>query len=738
MRLAQRFLVPLAVAALAVWSDGLRALPINNPVVGISPSSVSVDPGGTISVDITYAERLPPGSLEIYRVAGSVFFDASALVLMSAQPLGSVEFRTCQLGASGRVDFDFTDSLCSSPSFPIPNGSLCRLTFRANATQTTRIARPLGLSITSCNDGVGTICKRSTPLPQPSTERACSASNGSITVRQALFASDPVPGSRIELFAPLGGSNSANLVTRNDGTFSTAIDLNGQAPPLSLLPDAFGLAPAEVRTVQVGCAPTRTGSFEQVITTAVSNDPDRASASYTVACTATLPPERDVEDLSIVGNDDSFAPRYDASGRYMVFESRASNLASFGQGPLPDNNSGSDIFLLDTQGDGVVRISVDTNELEMQGGSIEPSVAANGQQVVFVAPAAAAKTLWGESKAMRERRMKAGGFIMLMRNLITGTTQAIGGIVGGVGTNPIIAPDSGSIAYTAFNTDPAQGYVGPNVYVSQLESQPDGGFVEKPGSPFCVTCKAIDAGGTEGEAAQGDSGSPVLSADGQFVAFETRAKNLLSASPSPCPAGGSEVMLRNLLTGVTQRMSPPTGMAAGACGLVGSSKPSIDYSGRKIAFESDSGVIPGAAAQPFSNVFLVDAATAGYMRVSESADGIGANGASGQASISGDGRSVAFVSSATNLDDDFTDSNGLPDVHARRIGVVGVQRLSLSVTGNQANASMRRPALSYNGARVAFDSGASNLVFDDVNDANDVFQRVMPANADVLLYSGFE
>ncbi|MCI1710052.1 MAG: hypothetical protein LKM39_06585 [Chiayiivirga sp.] len=340
---------------------------------------------------------------------------------------------------------------------------------------------------------------------------------------------------------------------------------------------------------------------------------------------------------------------------------------------------------------------------------------------------------------MRERRMKAGGFVMLMRNLITGTTQAIGGIVGGAGTNPVIAPGSGSIAYTAFNTDPAQGYVGPNVYVSQLEPQPDGGFLEKPGSPFCVTCKAIDAGGTEGEAAQGDSGSPVLSADGQFVAFETRAKNLLSASPSPCP-------------GRWQRgdaAQPAYRRHAAHESTRGHGRWRLRFGWQQQAkhrllraqdcvrerFRRHSGQCRATFLQ---RIHGGDAATAGHVRISEAADGIAANAASGQASISGDGRSVAFVSSATNLDDDFTDSNGLPDVHARRVGVVGVQRLSLSVTGNQANASMLRPALSYSGARVAFDSGASNLVFDDVNDANDVFQRVMPVNADVLLYSGFE
>jgi hypothetical protein len=60
------------------------------------------------------------------------------------------------------------------------------------------------------------------------------------------------------------------------------------------------------------------------------------------------------------------------------------------------------------------------------------------------------------------------------------------------------------------------------------------------------------------------------------------------------------------------------------------------------------------------------------------------------------------------------------------------------VLGVQANAEMRRPALSYNGSKVAFDSVASNLVLDDTNGFADVFQRPLPVNADALFYSSFE
>ena len=61
----------------------------------------------------------------------------------------------------------------------------------------------------------------------------------------------------------------------------------------------------------------------------------------------------------------------------------------------------------------------------------------------------------------------------------------------------------------------------------------------------------------------------VISGDGSVVAFQTASKNLLSSTPSPC-ATGSEVFLRNLLTGLqwTLALSLVAFIGGGVIGLL--------------------------------------------------------------------------------------------------------------------------------------------------------------------------
>jgi Tol biopolymer transport system component len=80
--------------------------------------------------------------------------------------------------------------------------------------------------------------------------------------------------------------------------------------------------------------------------------------------------------------------------------------------------------------------------------------------------------------------------------------------------------------------------------------------------------------------------------------------------------------------------------------------------------------------------------------------------------ISGDGRTVAFATTASNMVPG--DTNGLQDVFAVDVASGAVQRASLAANGTQGNADMpstqgERPSLSYDGTWVAFSSSASNL-----------------------------
>ncbi|MEW5986284.1 MAG: hypothetical protein AB1791_06590, partial [Chloroflexota bacterium] len=106
-------------------------------------------------------------------------------------------------------------------------------------------------------------------------------------------------------------------------------------------------------------------------------------------------------------------------------------------------------------------------------------------------------------------------------------------------------------------------------------------------------------------------------------------------------------------------------------------------------------------------------------RVNVDSTGWPANGSSWEPSISGDGRYVAFSSSATNLV--AGDTNQVTDVFVRDRTLGTTSRVSVSSNGVQGNGLSLHPAIAANGPIVAFVSEATNLVSGDSNGVKDVF-----------------
>ncbi|HFQ15549.1 MAG TPA: DUF4347 domain-containing protein, partial [Rhodobacteraceae bacterium] len=78
------------------------------------------------------------------------------------------------------------------------------------------------------------------------------------------------------------------------------------------------------------------------------------------------------------GNDNSSgSPRISANGRYVVFESSASNLVAF------DTNGTDDVFLRDLVAGTIRRISVDSLGNELNGYSGNPAISADGRYVAY-------------------------------------------------------------------------------------------------------------------------------------------------------------------------------------------------------------------------------------------------------------------------------------------------------------------------------------------------------------------
>ena len=210
-----------------------------------------------------------------------------------------------------------------------------------------------------------------------------------------------------------------------------------------------------------------------------------------------------------------------------------------------------------------------------------------------------------------------------------------------------------------------------------------------------------------GQQADNASYDPQLSADGQFVAFWSYAKNLVVGDTN----GRDDVFVHDRQTGQTTRVNvSSTGVEAGqpvkVTGVVGIA---LSADGRFVAFDScSSNLVPGDT-NGECDIFVHDRQTGQTTRVSLSSTGEQSNGDSTRPQLSADGRFVAFISEASNLVAIDTNNDWDAFVHDRQTGQT--TRVSITSTGaeSQGVGQDGRVSLSADGRLVAFDACGSNL-----------------------------
>jgi Tol biopolymer transport system component len=147
---------------------------------------------------------------------------------------------------------------------------------------------------------------------------------------------------------------------------------------------------------------------------------------------------------------------------------------------------------------------------------------------------------------------------------------------------------------------------------------------------------------------------------------------------------------------------------------------SISDDGRFVAFSSRAtDLVPGDT-NGFDDVFVHDRQTGATLRASVSSAGGQGSGHSRDPAISGDGRYVTFQSFANNLVPNDTNTKG--DVFVRDLLLGTTQRVSVSTGGVQGDQDSRVPDISGDGRFVAFASSSSTLVPGDTGHG-DVFVR---------------
>jgi Tol biopolymer transport system component len=388
------------------------------------------------------------------------------------------------------------------------------------------------------------------------------------------------------------------------------------------------------------------------------------------------------------GNGDSNFVSISEDGRYVAFDSVASNLVP------GDTNGSSDIFVRDRRSGAIERVSVDSGGIQGNDASYYPSISADGRYVAF--GSYATNLVSADSNGQPD---------IFVRDRQSGTTERVsvssGGAQGnGASSLPSISADGRYVAFasSARNLVPGDSNGQQDIFVRDRQ----GG----------TTVRASVA--TGGAQANSFSDFPSISADGRCVAFQSFASSLV-----PLDTNGTwDVFVRDLQAGTTERVSIDS---SGAQGNGASERPAISADGRCVAFDSSAtNLVPGDT-NARNDVFVHDRQLATTERMSVDASGVQGNDVSSNASISSDGRCVAFASDATNLVPG--DTNGLLDVFVHDRSSSATERVSVASSGAQGSGHSHNSSISADGREVAFWSQAGNLVPGDTNGKSDGFVR---------------
>jgi Tol biopolymer transport system component len=388
------------------------------------------------------------------------------------------------------------------------------------------------------------------------------------------------------------------------------------------------------------------------------------------------------------GNDGSFYSSISADGRYVTFESVATNLVT------GDTNVKMDIFVRDRQTGTTWLVSKSSTGVPGDGDSQIPVISADGRYVAFYSEAA--NLVSGDTNGAQD---------IFVRDRQTGTTTLVSkssaGVFGdGISQMPTISEDGRYVAFHSTSTNLVPG-----------DSNGAGDIFVRDRQTGTTTLVSRNSAGVEGD---GASGHPSISADGRYVAYYSYAANLVAGDTNAV----RDVFVRDRNTGTTTRVSKDS---AGGEANGDSENPTISADGRYVAYYSYAANLVSGDTNANADIFVRDRQTGTTSRVSKSSAGVEGDGGSFGATFSADGRYVAFYSEAANLVPG--DSNGAWDAFVRDRQTGTTTLVSKSSSGVQGNYVSEIPSISADGRYVAFDSYATNLVSGDTNGAYDVFVR---------------
>jgi Tol biopolymer transport system component len=387
-----------------------------------------------------------------------------------------------------------------------------------------------------------------------------------------------------------------------------------------------------------------------------------------------------------------------ARGRHVAFVSAATTLAP------GDRNRTRDVFVRNLRTARTSRVSVSSTALESDGPSEKPSLSADGRVVAF--PSSATNLVTGDRNGFQDvfvRDLAAETTVRLRAGWQEPDGRSLASLVSADGNAVVFSSEASNLvpgdrngALDVFLADTAGSRitrvsVGSN---GEAADRSEASSVDAHGRvvgfrSYAANLVADDWNGladvfvhdaraaltervnvsTVGVEADAVTFRGMLSGDGRFVGFRSRARDLVPADTNDA----LDVFVHDRLTGETRRVSVSgEGAQADATGVdrpsrwsMFMSRPFLSADGRYAAFTSRAPNLVADDRNGRADVFVHDLWTKRTIRVSLTANGTEANGDSFVSGISADGRTIAF----TSLADDIVagDTNGFRDVFVVRL-----------------------------------------------------------------------
>ncbi len=267
-------------------------------------------------------------------------------------------------------------------------------------------------------------------------------------------------------------------------------------------------------------------------------------------------------------------PSISADGRYVAFLSYASNLVD------GDTNGVEDVFVRDRQSETTERVSVASDGSQGNARAwLRPSISADGRYVAFHSEAS--NLVSGDTNGegdifIRDRETRTTERVSVASDESQGNAYSYG---------PSISADGRYVAFYSWASNLVDGDTNDisDIFVRYRL----GGTTE------LVSLASDESQGNDW------CGSPSISADGRYVAFESGASNLVSGDTND----SGDVFVRDRLFGNTQRISV-AGDGSQANGVSMDSSFSAD--GRYVAFASTASNLVSEDTNGYADVFVRD------------------------------------------------------------------------------------------------------------------------------------